>query len=341
MAIEERGWGKLADGREARLFRLDGGAGVAVDICSYGGIIASLRAPDRDGNVGEIGLGYGDLAGYLAKRQYFGALIGRVANRTRGGRFTLDGTPHQLWVDGKGIHLHGGERGFNVKLWDASVEGGRLRLDYLSPDGEEHYPGALKVTVWYEVRGTDLSLEYEATTDRPTIVNLTNHEFFNLNGCTDDVLKHELRIQADGYTPVDATLLPTGEILPVKGTPMDFNKAKAIGRDLKDIPEGYDHNFVFARNKAGAEEWLVDVYDPSSGRTMAMATTEPCVQLYIGNFLDGTDVGIGGMRYAKRYGFCLEAQKHPDAINHPNFANTVLRPGETYRQTTVYRFGTR
>ena len=339
MTIEKRGWGKLPDGREVHLFHLDGGAGVTADISSYGGIITSLRTPDREGRTGEIGLGHETLAAYLAKPSFFGALIGRVANRIRDGRFTLDGKQHRLWVDAGGIHLHGGEKGFNVKLWDAQVEGDRLRLDYFSPDGEEHYPGNLKVTVWYEVKGDSLGIEYEATTDAPTIINLTNHEFFNLNGCTGDILRHELRIRADSYTPVDATLLPTGEILPVAGTPMDFTRAKAIGRDLEDIPEGFDHNFVLSRPGSDTNEPAVEVYDPASGRTLAMFTSEPCVQLYIGNFLDGTDVGIGGKVYHRRYGFCLEAQKHPDAINHANFADTVLRPDDKYHQMTVYRFG--
>lgn len=341
MAIEKTNWGTLPDGRNVHQYALDGGNGVTARISDFGGIITSLRTPDRDGRPDEIGLGFDTLAGYLAKPNYYGALIGRVGNRIRDGRFTLDGKAYQLYTDASGIHLHGGEKGFNVKLWDAAIDGDRLRLDYVSPDGEEHYPGTLKTTVWYEIKGADLRIEYEATTDAPTLVNLTNHEFFNLNGCASDILAHELRIEADRYTPVDATLLPTGELPSVKGTPMDFTETKAIGRDLKDIPAGYDHNYVFTRGAGAADKWLVDVYDPSTGRTLAMATTEPCVQLYIGNFLDGSDVGIGGKVYKKRYAFCLEAQKHPDAINHPNFASIVLRPGETYRQTTIYRFGTR
>ena len=341
MAIEKRAWGRLPDGREAHLFRLDGGAGVTADISDYGGVIQSLRSPDRGGKAGEIGLGFDRLEEYVAKRPYYGAIIGRVANRIGGGVFTLDGVEYRLWTGADGNHLHGGEFGFNARLWDADVEGGRLTLRHVSPDGEERYPGNLAVTVRYEVRDSDLSIEYEATTDRPTIVNLTNHEFFNLNGCEGDVLSHELRIRADAYTPVNASLIPTGEILLVKGTPMDFNAPKTIGRDLVAIPEGYDHNYVLNRTRPGAEEWLVDVHDPASGRTLSMATTEPCVQLYIGNFLDGSDTGIGGKVYKKRYGFCLEAQKHPDAVNHANFASVILRPGETYRQTTVYRFGTR
>ncbi|MCD8351269.1 MAG: galactose mutarotase [Planctomycetaceae bacterium] len=339
--IDKRTWGTLPDGREASLFHLQGD-GVAATISDYGGIIQSLRTPDRSGAMGEIGLGFETLAGYLAKPNYFGALIGRVANRIRDGRFVLDGKTYSLYTDASGIHLHGGKIGFNQKLWRATVEGDRLRLDYRSPDGEENYPGNLDVTVWYEVRSDALRIDYEAVTDQPTVVNLTNHEFFNLNGGRGDILNHEARIQAEFYTPVDATLLPTGEVLPVVNTPMDFTTAKPIGRDLEHIPEGYDHNYVLSRKKEpGLDEWLVNVFDPDSGRTLDMATTEPCVQLYIGNFLDGTDVGIGGTVYKKRYGFCLETQKHPDAINQNNFACTILRPGETYRQTTIYRFGVR
>ncbi len=339
MAIGKAAFGKLPDGRGVDVYTLANGKGITVKILNYGGIVQSLMTPDRDGKPDEIGLGFDTLAGYLAKPNYYGALIGRVANRIRDGRFTLDGKEYKLWVNDQGIHLHGGQYGFNTKLWNARVDGDRLRLDYVSPDGEENYPGNLSVTVWYTLNGNDLVIEYEAKTDKPTILNLTNHTFFNLNCCKRDILAHEVRIQADGYTPIDASLVPTGEILPVKGTPMDFTAAKAVGRDLKSIPDGYDHNFVFAKTKPGPGEWLVDVHDSDSGRTLSMGTTEPCTQFYIGNFLDGSDVGIGGIAYKHRYAFCLEAQKHPDAVNHPNFASPILRPGETYRQTTVYRFG--
>ncbi len=341
MRIKELEWGALPDGRKVRLFTLDGGTGLSADITNYGGIITSLVTPDRQGRPGEIGLGFDSLAGYLAKTNYFGALVGRVANRIAGGKFSLDGNNYQLYTDPKnGNHLHGGKHGFNQKLWQAKQEGGRLRLDYLSMDGEENYPGNLQISVWYEVREQDLVINYEAVTDRPTPVNLTNHEFFNLNGCAGDILRHEVRIRADAYTPVDANLLPTGEIRPVKGTPMDFTVSKAIGRDLAQIPEGYDHNYVLSKGREGLA-WCVEVFDPDSGRTLEMATTEPCVQFYIGNFLDGSDRGREGKVYHKRYGFCLEAQKHPDAVHHPNFANVILRPGEKYTQTTIYRFGTR
>lgn len=339
--MQRKVWGKLPNGEDIHLYTLDGGAGVTADISDYGGIIVSLRTPDRDGNIGEIGLGFDTLEEYLAKPNYFGALIGRVANRIRNGKFTLDGKRYTLFTDRSGIHLHGGKEGFNTKKWEATQEGKRLRLDYFSPDGEERYPGNLRVTVRYELKGKSLRIDYEATTDAATIVNLTNHEFFNLNCCASDVLRHEVCMRAHSYTPVDETLLPTGEILPVSGTPMDFTGWKAIGRDLGEIPEGYDHNYVLTRTSPEASEWLVNVHDPDTGRTLDMATTEPCVQLYIGNFLDGSDVGHGGVAYGRRYGFCLEAQLAPDAVNHSNFMSPVLRPGETYRQTTMYRFGAR
>ncbi len=338
MRISEKDWGALPDGRKVRLFTLDGGAGLKVDIMNYGGVITSIKTPDSQGRPGEVGLGFDSLAGYLAKTNYYGALIGRVANRIAGGKFSLGGQTHQLYTDPKnGNHLHGGKHGFNQKLWRAKTEGGRLRLDYLSVDGEEYYPGNLEVSVWYEVRDHDLVINYEAVCDQPTPVNLTNHEFFNLNGSASDILRHEVRIRADAYTPVNANLLPTGEILPVKGTPMDFTEAKAIGRDLPQIPEGYDHNYVLTKEGEGLA-WCAEVYDPDSGRILKMATSEPCVQFYIGNFLDGSDTGREGRVYHKRYGFCLEAQKHPDALHHPNFANVILNPGEKYTQTTIYRF---
>lgn len=341
MSIRQTVFGTLPDGRAVDLFSFESDAGVKAGILNYGGIIQSLVVPDRDGKPGEVGLGFETLGEYAAKPNFYGALVGRVANRIAGGRFTLEGLEYQLYLNDNGNSLHGGKEGFNAKLWSADIDGENLRLDYESANGEENYPGTLSATVWYSLVGSTLRIDYEAKTDQTTIVNLTNHTFFNLNGCERDILAHEARIQADHYTPVDDKLIPTGEIAPVAGTPMDFREPKPIGRDLKDIPEGYDHNFVFSRTKPGLEDWLAEVYDPDSGRVMKMATTEPCVQFYIGNFLDGSDTGIGGKVYGKRYGFCLEAQRHPDAINHPNFASVILNPGETYAQTTIYQFETR
>ncbi|MDR3210320.1 MAG: galactose mutarotase [Planctomycetota bacterium] len=342
MAIEQRDFGKLADGREVSLFILRGADGLCVSVSDYGGIVQSISAPDRKGEPGEIALGFPSLPEYLARPNYYGALIGRVANRIGAGRFSLEGKEYQLGKNNNGQHLHGGEFGFNRRLWTARLEEGRLRLDYLSVDGEEGYPGNLRSTVWYSLDGWDLAINYQAATDQTTLVNLTNHTFFNLNACQGDILRQELRLQADHYTPVDSNLIPTGEILPVQDTPMDFTRSKAIGQDFAKLPGGYDHNFVFSRAvKGDKRSWPVEVYDPDSGRTLAMTTSEPCCQFYSGNFLDGSDQGHGGKVYNLRYAFCLEAQKHPDAINHPDFASVVLKPGEVYHQATTYRFGVR
>ncbi|MCC8189530.1 MAG: galactose mutarotase [Planctomycetes bacterium] len=334
-------FGTLPDGRRADLFTLDGGEGVTAAITNYGGIIVSLVTPDRHGTPGHIGLGRPTLQQYLDKPSYFGALIGRVANRIRDGRFRLDGGEYRLWTNDRGVHLHGGKEGFNRKLWEAETDPRGLRLQYLSPDGEESYPGDLAVTVWYRLVGRDLTIDYTATTDRPTVVSLTNHQFFNLTGGTGDVLGHQLCLRADRYTPVDERLLPTGEIRPVAGTALDFTAGKTIGRDIDETAGGYDHNFIFSEAvNSDPDHPPVTVVEPESGRTLTMTTTEPCVQFYSGNFLDGSDIGHDGAVYRRHYGFCLEAQKHPDAVNHPAFASVVLRPGETYRQTTTYRFGT-
>ncbi|MCL2000768.1 MAG: galactose mutarotase [Planctomycetes bacterium] len=338
--MKKRSFGKLPDGREADLFTLSSPSGITVEITNYGGRIVSIRTPDRGGKPDEINMGFPTLSGYVDYRHYAGALVGRVANRIRNGRFSLAGKDYQLWLNPKGVHLHGGEFGFSFKLWKAWDDGGRLALEYLSPDGEEHYPGRLTTRVRYSLSGSDLEISYEAKTDQTTIVNLTNHAFFNLNGFKRDVNAHELRIQADACSVVDAELLvPTGEIAKVAGTPLDFNIAKPIGRDIGALPGGYDHNYIFRPAKPG--EWLAEVYDPDSGRTLAMATDQPCTQFYGGNNLDGSLTGLEGAVYKKHYAFCLEAQIHPDAVNHPHFASCVLEPGEVYRQTTVYRFGVR
>ncbi len=267
MNIIKEKFGQLPDGREVSRFTFDNGNGVTARILDYGGIVQSLMTPDRNGKRGEIGLGFETFDEYLAKPNFYGALIGRVGNRIKAGRFKLDGVEYQLTVGADGNHLHGGSKGFNTKLWKSTLEGDILRLDYLSADGEEGYPGNLKATVWYSLVANDLRIDYEATTDKPTLVNLTNHTFFNLNCCESDILKHEVRIQADSITAVDDSFIPTGEILPVEGTPFDFRVQKPINRDLPGIPSGYDHNFIFSGMKPGADQWLVDVYDPDSGRT--------------------------------------------------------------------------
>ena len=341
MRQEQKPFGTTPEGGKASLFILSSSAGITAGITDYGGRIVSLEAPDRSGKPGEIGIGFTSLDGYVKQPNYCGALVGRVANRIRGGRFIFDGKEYSLPMNsGNGkVHLHGGKQGFSFRLWQASEEGGRLRLDYHSPDGEEGYPGNLETTVWYGLDNDELSIEYKAATDRPTLVNLTNHAFFNLNGFKRDVLAHELRIGADACLEVDETLVPTGNTLPVQGTPFDFNSAKPIGRDIDLVPGGYDISYIFSPGKT---RWLAEAYDPDSGRTLEVATDQPCLQFYSGNFLDGTLAGgLNGARYPRRSAFCLEAQKHPDAINHPNLPPITLRPGDTYRQKTVYRLGVR
>ncbi|MDR1520885.1 MAG: galactose mutarotase [Planctomycetota bacterium] len=339
--MRQEKFGTLPDGEEVLLFILNGSAGVTARIANYGGRIVSLEAPDRSGRPGEIGIGFADLAGYTKQRHYCGALVGRVANRIRSGRFVLDGKEYVLPLnEGGRVHLHGGIRGFSFRLWEASEDDGRLRLDYLSEDGEEGYPGELRTTVWYGLTDADLTLEYRAVADRPTIVNLTNHAFFNLNSFNRDILAHEMRLIADSHMPLDADLVPTGEIAPVKGTPLDFTVAKPIGRDIGKLPNGYDLTYIFPPGRQG--EWLTEVFDPDSGRVMSVATDQPCMQFYSGNFLDGTLAGgLNGAKYPFRSAFCLEAGGYTDAINHPVLPSMVLRPGEIYRQTTTYRLGTR
>ena len=333
--------GSLPSGENMHEYTLSNQLGITVKLGTYGARILSIKTPNRSGIVEEICAGFDSPSDYYNISQYFGAVVGRVANRIRDGKFTLEGKEYQLWTDASGEHLHGGKQGFSDKLWRSAVDGNRIRFDYQSPDGEENYPGALSVIVWYTLEQRDLTIEYEATTDATTIINLTNHAFFNLNSFKTVILDHQVRLQADSYTPVDKRLIPTGEIAPVAGTPFDFTTPIAISENMKvgSGVDGFDHNFVFSRTNPDAVEWLAEVTDPTSGRTLAMATTEPCVQFYTGNFFDGTVSGYCSHLYRKYDAFCLEAQKHPDAINHPNFASIILRPGQVYRQKTIYRFG--
>jgi aldose 1-epimerase len=297
----------------------------------------------------DVALGFDKLHGYLDKSPFFGCVAGRVANRIARGRFTLDGKDYSLFVNNGPNALHGGKKGFDKKVWTATPEStasgaATLRLAYRSPDGEEGYPGNLDAKVSYTVTRDALRIDYEATTDKPTLVNLTNHSYFNLAGQgSGTILDHVVLIEADQYTPVDDTLIPTGELKSVKGTPFDFTTPTAIGARIKEVggkPVGYDHNYVLRqpRGDAAHPALAVRVRDPKSGRVMEMLTTEPGVQFYTGNFLDGTVTGKGGATYPQYGGFCLEAQHFPDSIHHPNFPPVVLRPGQTYRQTTVYKF---
>ncbi len=343
--IGRQPFGKTAGGDEVGLFTLSRPSAPTVKVTNLGGYVISIVAPDRSGRRQDVTLGYADLAGYLTDRAFFGCLVGRYANRIAKARFSLDGKSFALAANNGPNHLHGGPKGFHRHLWAANVvngpEGDALELSYVSRDGEEGYPGTLTSKVVYSLRADGLVIDYTATTDAPTVVNLTNHAYFNLAG-EGDVLGHELQVEADAYTPVDTTLIPTGERRPVAGTPFDFRKPAPIGGRIDAADDqlkaggGYDHNFVL-RGAAGELRLAARVVEPKSGRVLEMLTTEPGVQFYSGNFLDGTIVGRSGKGYARRSGFCLEAQHFPDSPNQPGFPSAVLRPGQTYRQTTVYR----
>ena len=345
--IQKQAFGKTTDGQAVDLYTLTNASGVEARIMTYGGIVVSLKVPDRNGKLGDVVLGYDNLEGYLKENPYFGALIGRYGNRIAKGKFTLDGRQYTLAQNNGENHLHGGIKGFDKVVWKArelkSKDGVGLRLTYLSRDGEEGYPGNLSVTVIYTLTDkNELKIDYAATTDKKTIANLTHHSYFNLAE-SGDILGHELMLNADRFTPVDKGLIPTGELRSVKGTPMDFTEPTPIGARIEQKDEqlgfglGYDHNWVL--NKKGAELSLAArVFEPTTGRVMEVYTTEPGIQFYSGNFLDGSIKGKGGKTYHKRYGFCLEAQHFPDSPNKPSFPSTVLSPGQKYAQTTIYKF---
>lgn len=336
----------MPDGKQVDLYTLTNKSGVVCKIMTYGGIITEIDVPDREGKTVDIVLGYDALSRYLEKSPYFGAIVGRVANRIAKGQFTLDGYTYTLATNNGPNHLHGGIRGFDKVVWQAEPitreNGVSLRLTYTSPDGEESYPGTLKAVVTYTLNEkNELRIDYEATTDKPTPVNLTNHSYWNLAG-EGDILDHVVTIAADRYTPVDNGLIPTGEIKPVKGTPMDFTSPTGIGSrfdQLTNKPPGYDHNFVL--NSGGKEfAFAARVRDPKSGRVLEVWTDQPGVQFYSGNFLDGSLKGKGGKSYVRHAAFCLETQQFPDFVNHPNFPQNILKPGQTYHQSTVFRFST-
>lgn len=318
------------------VYTLKNDLGFEVSITNYGGAITSLKTPDRRGEFGEIVLAYETLDDYARNPRYFGALIGRHANRIARGRFSLNGVEYQLPCNNGANHLHGGFKGFDKRMWDARQDANTLHLTYFSKDGEEGYPGNVTASVDYTLLDHELRTEYRATTDRDTIVNLTNHSYFNLRG-VGTILDHELTLNADHFTPVSEDLIPTGEIKPVEGTPMDFRKGKAIGSDLGDVAGGYDHNFVL-NDWDGSLRLAARLYEPSSGRALEILTTEPGIQFYSGNFLDGSLIGKNGVAYEKYTGLCLEPQHFPDAPNHSNFPPTTLRPGEEYKHTSIYRF---
>jgi aldose 1-epimerase len=344
-ASKKISWGMTPEGQPVELYTLTNAKGSEARIMTYGGVVVSLKVPDRSGALGDVVAGFDNLEGYLTPPPYFGALIGRYGNRIGGGQFSLDGMVYHLAKNDGANHLHGGVRGFDKRLWSAKqLSPQSLELSYLSKDGEEGYPGNLSANVTYTLTDAqELRIDYLATTDKETVVNLTNHSYFNLAG-EGDILAHQVMIHADRYTPVDKGLIPTGELKSVAGTPFDFQMAKAIGERIEQKDEqlmfghGYDHNWVLNRTGSGLET-AAKVTDPKSGRVMEVLTTEPGLQFYTGNFLDGTLKGKGRV-YTRRSAFCMETQHFPDSPNKPAFPSTVLKPGETYRTTTVYRFST-
>ena len=350
-AITQAPFGTLSDGKVATLYTLRNASGSQVQITNYGGIVTAIRVPDKNGVRGDVVLGFDTLQGYIDKSPYFGALVGRYANRIAKGRFALDGKTYKVAVNNGVNHLHGGVKGFDKQLWKATPmmlqDGPALELTLFSPAGQNSYPGNVNVRVRYTWRNDDeLRIVYRAVTDAPTVLNMTNHSYFNLRGAgLGTILDHQVKINADRYVPIDSTSIPFGPLARVAGTPFDFRSFHAIGERIDDDNtqlkngQGYDHNFVL-RNQTGQLKLAVTVREPVSGRELRAYTTEPGVQLYTGNFLDGLN-GKYGRLYPRRSGFCLEAQHYPDSPNQPSYPTTTLRPGQTYRQTTVYRFSAR
>lgn len=347
--IKRSTFGNMKDGQTVDLYTLTNSHGMQVGITNYGGRVVSILVPDRQGKMGDVVLGFNHAAEY-GSDPYFGALIGRYGNRIAKGHFALDGKIYSLPLNNGPNSLHGGLKGFDKRVWSArelSQSPAALELTYQSKDGEEGYPGNLTVKVVYTLTEADeLKIDYTATTDKDTVLNLTNHSYFNLAGQGNgDILKHEMMIHADRFTPIDSTLIPTGELREVAGTPFDFRKPTAIGARINEDNEqlkfgrGYDHNFVLNRKGSGLE-LAARVVEPDSGRVLEVLTTEPGLQFYSGNFLDGTIHGKGDKVYGQRSTFCLETQHFPDSPNHPNFPTTELKPGETYHQTTIFRFST-
>jgi aldose 1-epimerase len=332
-------------------FTLTNRKGIRAVLTNYGAMLTELHVPDSEGQFGDVVLGFDNSESYLKGHPYFGATTGRVANRIAHSSFTLNGHSYSLAANNGPHHLHGGLQGLDKRVWQSQPVTGQespaLKFSYLSPDGEEGYPGNLNLIVTYTLtQDNALRIDYEATTDQDTPVNLTNHSYFNLaTGGRDSILDHVMEIQADHYTPVDNLAIPTGAIEPVAGTAMDFRQAAPIGtridqEPLQGDPGGYDHNYVLQKTSPGHLDLAARVHDPVSGRVLEIHTTEPGIQFYTGNFLDGTLTGKNGAVYEKRHGFCLEAQHFPDALHHDNFPAIILRPGETYRQTTLHRFST-
>jgi aldose 1-epimerase len=347
--MQKQSFGKTDDGQPVDLYILTNQHGMEAAITNYGGTVVTLKVPDRNGKVDDVVLGYDKLEDYAAGKAYFSAIIGRYANRIAHAQFTLNGTTYTLAKNDGDNHLHGG---FNKRVWTAkdvsSSAGQALELTYLSKDGEEGFPGNLSVKVVYTLTDqNELKMDYNATTDKDTVLNLTNHCYFNLAGQGNgDILQHQLTIRADRFTPVDANLIPTGELRSVKGTPFDFTTATVIGARIDQddqqlkLGKGYDHDWVLNGDASGSLTLAAQAYEPRSGRLLEVSTTEPGLQFYTGNFLDGIR-GKQGKVYNRRYAFCLETQHFPDSPNHPNFPSTVLKPGQHYQTTTVYKFSTK
>jgi aldose 1-epimerase len=344
--VSKAPYGKTPDGTAVDVYTVKDGA-LEARIITYGGIVTSLKVPDKNGKSADVVLGYDSLEGYLNNKAYFGALIGRYGNRIANGKFSLEGTTYSIPQNDGTNALHGGTRGFNQAVWKGKAIPHGVELTYVSPDGEMGFPGSLTTVVRYTLSGKDLKIEYTATTDKATVLNLTNHSYFNLAGQgSGTILEHQLKVNAARYTPVDSRLIPTGELAPVEGTPFDFRKAAAIGSRINNdnaqlkLGKGYDHNFVLDSG-GGKLSPAAEVYDPSSGRLMQVLTDQPGVQFYTGNFLDGTITGKEGKIYQQRYALCLETQHFPDSPNHPSFPSTELKPGQKYHSITIYRFSAR
>jgi aldose 1-epimerase len=345
--MASRSFGEMPDGKPVTLYTLTNRNGVEMTVMNYGGIIVSLKVPDKNGKLDDIVLGYDSLAGYIRSNPYFGSLIGRYGNRIAKGKFSLDGVTYTLAVNNIGNHLHGGLKGFDKVYWDiVPVDSSSLRLTYISPDGEEGYPGKLTAEVTYTLTDdNELKIDYKATTDKKTVVNLTQHTYFNLTGDpAQTILDHELVIDSDSLLPVDKTLIPTGKLQPVANTPFDFTSRTAIGKRINDndpqlqIGNGYDHCWVLKKGDGKTLRKVAELFEPKSGRSLEVHTTEPGIQFYSGNFLDGTLTGKNGVVYQQRSGLCLETQHYPDSPNQPSFPSVVLNPGEEYHTQTVYRF---
>jgi aldose 1-epimerase len=345
MELKRQPYGKTSDGTEVDIFTLKNSSGITARVITYGCIITSVQMPDRNGKIGEITLGFDSLEGYLDRHPYFGALVGRFANRIAAGRFELEGKQYTLACNEKDRnHLHGGRVGFDKRVWMAEElrDSGTIGVgfSYTSPDGEEGYPGELKVTVTYSLsEANELTLGYRAETTKATPINLTNHTYWNLSGPgSGTIYDHLLTLECSRYLPVNEQLIPTGERLSVEGTPLDFREQKAIGQDIDQLPVGYDHCFI-ADKEGDRLESIARLVEPASGRGVELSTTQPAVQLYTGNYLDGIR-GAGGAVFNKHTALCLETEYYPDAVNHPEFPSAVLHPGEIYNHTTVHRFFT-